>query len=197
MKTILTTIIFLTANIASAQEIVYKVSDQMVDKLKLTEGLSLCAHHDHKGISIGYGTQRLENNKPVPLKVKGKPFCITKERAERLNARAVQLKTDLVIGLAYEEQLEVNQEMLDALVSFTYNIGFNGFYKSTVLKKLKAGKCKAAAKSLLTYNKASGEVLKGLTVRRSEEAKLLKEGCAKLSETYTDMKIKPKKGKKK
>jgi lysozyme len=196
MKTIITTLILLTSNIALAQGIVYKVSDGMVEKLRVTEGLSLCAHKDHKGISVGYGTQRLENNKPVPLKVKGKPFCITKERAITLNERAIQLKTDLVLGLAYEEQLEINQEMLDALVSFTYNIGFNGFYRSTVLKQLKAGKCKAAVKSLLTYNKASGEVLKGLTIRRSEEAKLLKEGCAKLSDVYKDMKPKIKKVKK-
>lgn len=178
-----------------ANEIVYKASPEIQEFIRKSEGFSKCAHFDHKNYSIGYGTQRLEDGKQVPAKVKGKKFCITEERAVTLSNIAVEKKSDLIIAYAIDTGLGINQEMLDSLTSFAYNIGTYGAFKSTVIKHLQDKKCKKAVKSMLTYNKASGKELTGLTIRRKYEAKLLEQGCAKLTEVYADMKVKTKKKK--
>lgn len=73
---------------------------------------------------------------------------------------------------AVERQLAgspVNQNMFDALVSFTYNCGEENLAKSSILKYHKQGKYKAAADSFLKWNRAAGRVLPGLTRRRQAE----------------------------
>jgi GH24 family phage-related lysozyme (muramidase) len=172
----------------TASDIVYKASDEISEEIRNIEKFTPCAFKDHKGVSIGYGTQKLENNKIVPLKIKGRSFCITEERARTLSDKAIQMKTDLIIALAYDTNLEINQKILDSLVSFSYNIGFDGFYKSSVLSHLNHHKCKLAIKSMLTYTKASGKVLKGLVLRRQHEARLLEQGCKELKTIYKDVK---------
>lgn len=67
--------------------------------------------------------------------------------------------------------LPLYQHEWDAYVSLTYNIGYGGFCKSTIVKRLKqsppdyAGACKA----ILMWDKAGGKVLPGLTKRRQDE----------------------------
>lgn len=63
------------------------------------------------------------------------------------------------------------QHEWDAYVSLTYNIGYSGFCRSTIVKRLKqsppdyAGACKA----ILMWDKAGGKVLPGLAKRRQDE----------------------------
>jgi GH24 family phage-related lysozyme (muramidase) len=60
--------------------------------------------------------------------------------------------------------LKLNQNQFDALVSFTYNCG------SGNLKKLITGRSlDQIADAMLSYNKAAGQVLAGLTRRRQAE----------------------------
>lgn len=63
-----------------------------------------------------------------------------------------------------------------ALVCFAYNVGFDSFKKSTVLKAHNAGDTNAAARAFNLWNKATVNgklvVLDGLTSRRAEEAAL-------------------------
>ena len=87
--------------------------------------------------------------------------------------------------------------MIDALTSFTYNLGFGALSRSYMLDYLAEGKCKLAAKEMNKYVNASGKRLKGLVNRRKAESELLLKGCKELSSVYKDMKVKPKKGKKK
>jgi len=60
---------------------------------------------------------------------------------------------------------------VDAYVSLAYNIGYAGFCKSTIVKRLKqrppdyTGACEA----ILLWNKAGGKVMPGLVKRREAE----------------------------
>lgn len=56
-----------------------------------------------------------------------------------------------------------------AYVSLTYNIGGKAFCSSTLVKKLNSGDYEGACKEILRWNKAGGEEIKGLTIRRQEE----------------------------
>ncbi len=57
-----------------------------------------------------------------------------------------------------------------AMVSLAYNVGREGFRKSTVLRKHNAGDTQAAAAAFALWNKAGGRVLPGLVARRAREA---------------------------
>lgn len=66
----------------------------------------------------------------------------------------------------------INENQFGALVSFTFNLGAGNLKKSTLLKKLNAGDYEGAASQFRVWNRAAGKVLKGLTTRRENEAKL-------------------------
>lgn len=59
---------------------------------------------------------------------------------------------------------------LGAMVSLAYNIGLAGFARSTVLKKHNAGDYQSAARAFALWNKAGGQVVRGLTLRRAKES---------------------------
>lgn len=68
--------------------------------------------------------------------------------------------------------VKINQNQFDALVSLAFNIGTEGFRKSSVLKKTNREDFKGAAEAFKLWNKAGGKVIKGLTWRRKAEADL-------------------------
>lgn len=70
-------------------------------------------------------------------------------------------------------QRALTQSQFDALVSFDFNTG--DLARSSIPAKINAGQLGAAMATLLQYNHAGGQVLKGLTRRRMAE-KLLFEG---------------------
>jgi len=76
--------------------------------------------------------------------------------------------------------LVINQDQKDALVSFSYNVGFDALKGSTLLKLVKA---KASAtqidKEFRKWNKGGGKVLPGLVARRTSEALLFITGEVK------------------
>jgi lysozyme len=65
-----------------------------------------------------------------------------------------------------------NQNHLDALVSFSFNVGLGNLQKSQVRMKYNRGDFDGAMDELLTWNKAGGKVLKGLDSRRKDEKAL-------------------------
>jgi lysozyme len=105
-----------------------KLSDKGLEKLHQREGLRLKPYLDTKGIpTIAMGNTYYLDGKKVTMK--DKP--LTLEQAKMLgNATANNFasQVDTVVKSA------VNQNQFDALVSLAYNIGINGFKKSTVLK---------------------------------------------------------------
>jgi lysozyme len=67
----------------------------------------------------------------------------------------------------------VDQNQFNALVSLAYNIGPANFQKSTLLKKVNFNHNDPSIRAeFLKWNKAGGQVLKGLTIRRTAEADL-------------------------
>ncbi|MEP2737040.1 MAG: lysozyme [Erythrobacter sp.] len=67
-----------------------------------------------------------------------------------------------------------SQRQFDALVSFHYNTGAIG--RATLTKKHKAGDFTGALAEFKRWNRAGGRVMKGLSRRRADEAKLYASG---------------------
>lgn len=132
--------------------------------IKEFEGFRSTAYVCPAGVvTVGYGTTRINGN-PVELGTK-----ITTDEAEQF------LEQDLKGFESAVNQnviVEITENQFDALVSFVYNVGVGNFKKSTLLKKLNAGKINEAADEFLKWNKAGGKTLAGLTTRRKAERKL-------------------------
>lgn len=71
----------------------------------------------------------------------------------------------------------LSQEQYDSLVSFVFNVGEGAFLRSTLLRKLNAGDCTGAAAEFSKWNKAKGQILPGLVIRRAHEQKQFLKGC--------------------
>jgi lysozyme len=61
------------------------------------------------------------------------------------------------------------QGWMDALVSFSFNVGLGTLQRSTLRQKHNRGDYAGAAEEFLKYTKAGGKVLKGLVNRRNDE----------------------------
>lgn len=88
---------------------------------------------------------------------------ITKQKADELFAKDISKFEKAVDKL----KLTLNQNQFDALVSFAYNCGEANL--QTLVKGRTLGQI---ANALLLYNKSGGQVIQGLTRRRSEEKEL-------------------------
>ena len=138
-----------------------EISQNCIDLVKKSEGFSDKAYilPGESDYTIGYGHSDANVYEGQ---------TITEEAAERL------LKADLKgyeeYILKYCEYLELNQNQLDALVSFTYNGG------PGMLHQLTANKTRTAeeiAEHITSYTKSSSESnRKGLLKRRTAEKEL-------------------------
>lgn len=128
------------------------------------EGLRTTAYLDAVGIpTICYG-----HTKTAKLgQQKTKAECVT-----LLHAEAKEY-VDGVYKLTY---VQLTQGQLDALVSFSYNVGLGAYRSSTLRRKLNAGDYCGAALEFRRWNKAGGRVLRGLTERRAAEESRFREG---------------------
>ncbi|QIB82835.1 lysozyme [Enterobacter sp. T2] len=142
-----------------------QTSEKGIALIKQFEGCKLTAYQDSVGVwTIGYGWTQHVDGKPIRA-----GMTIKQETAERL------LKTGLV---SYESDVSrlvkvgLTQGQFDALVSFTYNLGARSLSTSTLLRKLNVGDYAGAADEFLSWNKAGGKVLNGLTRRREAERAL-------------------------
>ncbi len=77
-------------------------------------------------------------------------------------------------GVARYLPIRLSQNEFDALVSFSFNLGLGVLQRSTLRQALLRGDKVMAMQSLLKYNKAGGKVLKGLDIRRKDEAALFR-----------------------
>lgn len=142
-----------------------RTSQVGIDLIKNSEGLRLSAYQDSVGVwTIGYGATRTV--------VAG--MSITVDQAERM------LQNDISRfepGLDTLVKVSLNQHQWDALMSFVYNLGAGSLASSTLLKMLNAGDYAGAADQFLRWNKAGGNVLAGLTTRRTAERKMFLEAA--------------------
>ena len=84
-------------------------------------------------------------------------------------------------------KVKITQSMFNALVSFTYNVGFSAFKNSTLLKHVNKKQFKKASNEFKKWNKCGGKVLKGLIKRRMlEQIEFERQG---LSPSINDYKV--------
>lgn len=178
MRLLIITILAIVHNYTYAQDLVYNISDTGIEKIKKFEAYVAKPYFDHTGYSIGYGNQKLCNGKKVTAKTKP----ISEQEATKHLKCAIDVKNDLLIAYYLDNRMEVSQLMHDSLLSFTYNLGSYGALRSSVFKHLHNKNCVAAKRSMLSYNKASGVTLRGLILRRTQEANDLLEGCKLINE---------------
>lgn len=130
------------------------------------ESCRLTSYQDSKGIwTIGWGNTQYENGASVK---KGEK--ITQQRADQLFSI---ISSRFCSGVSKRVRSNLNQNQFDALVSFTYNVGFGNLDKSTLLKKVNSNPFDDSIRSefMKWVNKGSS-FEKGLTRRRKAEANL-------------------------
>ena len=142
-----------------------KISKVGVDLIKEFEGCYLKAYKDPVGVwTIGYGITN--SDKDITGTTIKAGLTITQETAERWLEESLNKKY-VPLVLVYDSKYDWNQNELDALTSFCYNIGS--------IKQLTASGTRSRdtiSKKLLEYNKAGGKVYRGLTRRREAEKAL-------------------------
>src|SRR5215213_1908543 len=130
-----------------------KTSSKGLGLIRLFEGLVLKAYPDPatRGDpwTIGYGHT---------IGVKPGMTC-SKTQADEWLAWDVSRFERAVERLV---KVPLTQAQFDALVSFAFNVGEGNLAKSTLLRRLNAGAYAEVPVQLARWNKASGEILKGL-----------------------------------
>lgn len=143
-----------------------KISKNGLQMIKNFEGLILVASNKLDGVwTVGFGCT-----------VGVKPYQrITEKEAEEMLLREL-MKHETYVN-KYVNQLKLNQNQFDALVSFSYNCGIGNLKNLVADKNGKATRDKKTiAKKMLLYNKCNGKVMRGLVNRRKKEYELF---CSK------------------
>ncbi len=145
-----------------------KISDRAVEINAEFEGFFEHAYLDPVGIwTVGYGTTYL-NGRRVRQGDR-----MPKDVAKAYMKKELQNYLDMALRHVKPEIAQrLNQNQLDAIAIFTYNVGPGNFSKSSFLTLLNRGDFAGAAPRLLLWNKAKGKVLRGLTRRRQAEMDL-------------------------
>jgi len=138
----------------------------MIDIIKKHEGLRLQAYLCPAGVpTIGYGNTFYEDGSRVKMGDR-----ITRDRAEKLLLHVVEafaVQVDRLITA------KINANQRAALVSFAYNVGIGNLQRSTLLRKVNANPNDPSIRiEFMKWTKARGQVLRGLVVRRQDEANL-------------------------
>lgn len=128
------------------------------------EGCKLKAYKCPAGAwSIGFGNTYYEDGRKVK-----EGDTITKTEAERMLYNTLaSVRRQVLAVLA----VDLPGGAVDALVSFTYNVGIGNLKKSTLLKRVNANPLDldGIEKEFSRWNKGGGQVLGGLVKRRREE----------------------------
>jgi lysozyme len=128
--------------------------------LRQAEGYRAQRYWDVSRYSIGYGS----------IAKPGEKSITRTEATARLVRTVVAL--DRQVGRLVKVQLSENQRA--ALVVFAYNTGLGGLSKSTLLRKINAGKFSEVPSEFRKWKISNGKVSKGLVQRREKEIELWK-----------------------
>lgn len=140
------------------------VCAEALDLIKRNEGCRLIAYRDVVGIwTIGYGHTPAHAGQRI-----------TQAEADALFKADIDKFADGVDALVSDD---TGDNQFGAMVSLAYNIGLHAFKGSSVLRHHNRGEFQAAADAFRMWNKAGGQVVKGLARRREEERELyMKDG---------------------
>ncbi len=99
---------------------------------------------------------------------------LTPEQIDQLLAQDLA-DAEAAVAAAIEVELEPHE--LDALASFTFNLGAPRLRRSTLRRKLNAGDRESVPSELAKWVRAGGKVLRGLVRRREAEGRLFAMGA--------------------
>lgn len=157
-----------------------KITKNCINLVKEFEGCYLKAYRDEVGTwTVGYGITN--SDKSITNVTIEKGLVITQKTADIWLERALTKKY-LPLVIKYNKKYNWNQNQIDALVSFCYNIGsISGLTANGTRSN------KVIAEKMLAYNKAGGKVYRGLTRRRqAEHALFIKKSTYATVNTKTD-----------
>lgn len=141
------------------------VSETGIALIKKWEGCSLTAYQDVVGVwTIGYGITNSDAS-ITGLTVK-KGVTITQEQADTFLRKSLEQKYVPKVT-KYDDTYHWNQNQLDALTSFAYNIGSIDQLTANGTRSIST-----ISSKILEYNRAGGKVYTGLTNRRKDEKAL-------------------------
>jgi lysozyme len=116
-------------------------------------------------LTIGYGSTAVGIGQPVTL-----GEIISRQTAQNYLQESVT--SQYLPTLQKCITVALTQNMIDSLLSLIYNIGPNNFTKSTLRSLINQQLWCQAGNAFLSWNKAAGKVLPGLTSRRQAERSL-------------------------
>ena len=137
-----------------------KINKSGVELIKKCEGCSLTAYRCPSGVlTIGYGhTANVKEGDKI-----------TQKQADKYLIDDLRIYESYVNDINRRYNYHFNRNQFSALVSFTYNCGRGNLHalcKNGLRNKDDIGNC------IKLYDKANGQTLKGLTVRRLLETEL-------------------------
>ena len=138
------------------------MSNWLLEFIKANEGFRSEAYQDSVGVwTIGYGTTRVNGRKVAP------GDKMSHEEALAYLKQEIEDFKRNVLNKKAQYGYDWNDNQVDALTSFSYNLG-----KGSIDQVTKNGTRddKEIAGKILLYNKAGGRKLPGLVTRRKKEA---------------------------
>ena len=152
-----------------------KIGTAGLNLVKKFEGCRLTAYKCPAGVwTIGYGHTGSVDGKAIRS-----GMTITDAKATELLREDIE-KFEKAVENCAALSFTPNQNQFDALVSFAFNCGAGN------LKKLVEGRtAEVVAEKLLLYNKANGQVLRGLVNRRKAERELFLTPAVQPTPSYT------------
>lgn len=143
------------------------ISQKGIDLIKSKEGFRADSYQDSGGIwTIGYGSTMYQDGTKV-----GPGQTITEAQADALINWEVAMKTNGIRQAL--DKVILNQNQLDAIICFTYNVGVGAFTKSTLLKKIRVNpKDPSIRDEFMKWVNVQGKKVKGLENRRKAESDL-------------------------
>ena len=135
-----------------------------IDLIKQFEGFRPEAYQDSVGVwTIGYGTTII-NGQPVK-----QGMTITQDQALQLVQQEVNKLWSKIESIL---KVKINDNQMNALVDFAYNLGFGSLKNSTLMRLVNESKFDEAANQFPRWVYAGGKVLPGLVRRREAERQL-------------------------
>lgn len=135
-----------------------------IDLIKQFEGFRPEAYQDSVGVwTIGYGTTII-NGQPVK-----QGMTITQDQALQLVQQEVNKLWSQIESIL---KVKINDNQMNALVDFAYNLGFGSLKNSTLMRLVNESKFDEAANQFPRWVYAGGKVLPGLVRRREAEKQL-------------------------
>lgn len=139
----------------------HDISPDGIRLIESFEGFSATPYKDVAGVlTIGFGHTGPDVESLSPLTIEAGTALLRRDLAT------------FVAAVNHLVRVPIDQNQMDALCSFVYNVGVANFSRSLSLRHLNAGDYAGCANDFRYWCHAGGKVLPGLVARRAAEASL-------------------------